>query len=73
MLELNHREDCYVSTSEDPVSQKHCSCGRFQVLALLKAAEEYIEILESCQDGYYRACESKEAKRYQTLCEKSKS
>ena len=33
----------------------------------LESAKSYISILEDCQDGYYRANETAEAVRYNTL------
>lgn len=69
--ELDHREDCYVrelSNEGTYVSQKHCSCGRFTVLAFLQSAKAYITLLETCDDEDMIK-ESYEAKRYKHLLE----
>lgn len=43
-----------------------CLAGA-DALRRIDAARAYIELLESCQDGYYRATESPEAKEWEVL------
>lgn len=34
-----HKQDCYLNLDDIPVSQKHCSCGFFEVKSLLNKLE----------------------------------